>query len=47
MEGMMNVEFVLAEASDAAAISPLRQRIWDTTYRGVYPDAIIDDFNYD
>ena len=41
------VEFVPAKASDAAVISALRQRIWDTTYRGVYPDAVIDDFDYD
>ena len=40
----MNVEFIPAKASDAAAISTLRQRIWDTTYRGIYPDAVIDDF---
>ena len=44
---MMNVEFIPAKASDAAVISTLRQRIWDTTYRGIYPDAVIDDFNYD
>ena len=43
----MNVEFVPAKASNAAAISTLRQRIWDTTYRGIYPDAVIDDFDYD
>ena len=41
------VEFVTAKISDAATISMLRQRIWDTTYRGIYPDAVIDDFNYD
>ena len=43
---MMNVEFVPAKTSDAAAVSALRQRIWDTTYRGIYPDAVIDDFDY-
>ena len=43
----MNVEFAPAKASDAAAISTLRQKIWNTTYRGIYPDAVIDDFNYD
>ena len=43
----MNIIFVPAKASDAAAISALRHRIWDTTYRGIYPDAAIDDFNYD
>ena len=44
---MLNIDFVPAKASDAATISTLRQRIWDTTYRGVYPDAVIDDFDYD
>ena len=42
----MSVDFVPAKTIDAASISALRQRIWDTTYRGIYPDAIIDDFNY-
>ena len=43
----MNIDFVPAKTSDAAAVSALRQRIWDTTYRGIYPNAVIDDFNYD
>ena len=43
----MNIDFVPAKTSDAAIISALRQRIWDTTYRGIYPDAVIDDFDYD
>ena len=43
----MNIDFVPAEAGDAAAIGTLRQRIWGTTYRGIYPDAVIDDFDYD
>ncbi len=41
------VEFVPAEAGDAAAIGRLRQRIWDTTYRGIYPDEVIDRFDYE
>ena len=43
----MNIDFVPAEAGDAEAVGALRQRIWDTTYRGIYPDAVIDDFDYD
>ena len=42
----MEARFVPAKASDAAAIGALRQRIWDTTYRGIYPDAVIDGFDY-
>ena len=43
----MSIDFVPAKTSDAATIGALRQRIWDTTYRGIYPDAVIDDFKYD
>ena len=43
----MNIDFVPAKTSDAAVIGALRHRIWDTTYRGIYPDSVIDDFNYD
>ena len=47
MRNKMNIDFVPAKASDAVTISTLRQKIWDTTYRGIYPDAVIDDFDYD
>lgn len=43
----MDIDFVPAKTSDAATISTLRQRIWDTTYRGIYPDTAIDNFDYD
>ena len=43
----MNIDFVPAKTGDAAAIGALRQRIWDTTYRGIYPDAVLDDFDFD
>ncbi len=48
-EGPMaqQVDFVPAEAGDAATIGTLRRRIWDTTYRGIYSDEVIDDFDYD
>ena len=41
------VEFVPAKAGDAESIGRLRQRIWDTTYRGIYPDTDIDGFDYE
>ena len=40
-------EFVPAKAGDAESIGRLRQRIWDTTYRGIYPDTAIDGFDYE
>lgn len=44
---MPEIRFELAEEKDAATIIELRQKIWSTTYRGIYPDSMIDDFDYD
>lgn len=35
-----------AVPGDEAVLSRLRQRCWAATYRGVYPDAMIDQFDY-
>ena len=43
----MSIDFIPAKTDDAAAISSLRQKVWNTTYRGIYPDAVIDDFDCD
>lgn len=43
---MNNSMFVEATAADALTIIGLRRRIWDTTYRGIYPDSMIDDFDW-
>lgn len=40
------MQFVAAKPSDAAVIPRLRRRIWTTTYRGIYPDEMIDRFDY-
>ena len=40
------VRFELATEDDARTIIELRQQIWATTYRGFYPDSMIDDFDY-
>ncbi len=42
----MPVAFVLARIEEAEALSELRRRVWATTYRGIYPDEMIDDFDY-
>lgn len=39
------IEFKLATLEDAKDISILRQRIWDSTYRGIYSDDTIDKFD--
>lgn len=40
------VRFELETEDDAKTIIELRKRIWATTYRGLYPDSMIDDFDY-
>ena len=39
------VRFELAAEDDAGTIITLRKRIWATTYRGFYPDSMIDNFD--
>ena len=41
----MVLRFTLAKVSDAPIIASLRQRIWSTTYRGIYPDEAIDQYD--
>ena len=31
---------------DVPSMAVLRQKIWDTTYRGIYKDEVIDNFDY-
>ncbi len=42
----MAIAFILANPEDAPALSELRRQVWETTYRGIYPDEMIDDFDY-
>ena len=41
----MTICFRPATAPDAAVITQLRRTVWGTTYRGVYPDAEIDQYD--
>ncbi|WP_158099407.1 GNAT family N-acetyltransferase [Pseudoflavonifractor sp. An85] len=45
--GMSQVEFLLAQVDDAPVIAQLRKEIWSTTYRGIYPDEMIDQYDLD
>lgn len=40
------LSFPPAAPSDAPLIAALRQRCWAATYRGFYPDAMIDGFDH-
>lgn len=42
----MCIAFVPAQVDDATTISRLRQAIWSATYRGIYPDEVIDGYDY-
>ena len=40
------VHFIPATEHDVIPMIELRRQIWATTYRGIYPDSMIDDFDY-
>lgn len=43
----MNVDIRLAKNDEVLEIAKVKQQCWATTYRGIYDDDIIDNFNYD
>lgn len=44
---MMNpVDFVPVKESQADTLGQLRQKAWASAYRGIYPDDMIDRFDY-
>ena len=38
--------FIPALPGDASTIARLRQQCWAATYRGIYPDEMIDQFDF-
>lgn len=40
------MEFRLANISEAKELSYLKKNIWETTYRGIYDDEVIDNYDY-
>lgn len=43
---MNRVDFISVRESDAGILGRLRQKAWSATYRGIYPDEMIDQFDY-
>lgn len=43
----MEIEFILANEDTAKIISELRHEICGTTYRGIYSDGRIDNYDYE
>lgn len=39
------VEFYVAEQEDAPMLARTRQKVWNATYRGIYPDEMIDQYD--
>lgn len=42
----MSTGFIIAAPEDAHLLSEMRRKVWLTTYRGIYPDEILDDFDF-
>ena len=42
----MKYQIRLATKKDCEELSKLKQRVWNTTYRGIYSDDKIDNFDY-
>lgn len=40
------ISFILAKPGDESILGHLRQRCWAATYRGIYPDEMIDQFDF-
>ena len=40
------IRFIPAQAGDAPLLGQLRQQCWAATYRGIYPDEMIDRFDF-
>ena len=43
----MKIVFRKAVPEDAPILTETRRRVWDATYRGIYPDEMIDGYDYD
>ena len=37
----------LARAEDAQALARVKRRAWESSYRGIYPDEKLDNYDYD
>ena len=41
------IEMVKASPSDARVLAQTRRMVWEETYRGIYSDAMLDDYDVD
>ena len=40
------MKFILANKKHSKELSYLKKEVWETTYRGIYPDEVIDNYDY-
>ena len=43
----MNYELRLATLDDCSTLSKFKREVWETTYRGIYPDDKLDNYDYE
>lgn len=43
---VINMQIVLASIIDSKELSYLKKQVWETTYRGIYEDSKIDNYDY-
>lgn len=43
----MSVTYIVANDEAAKSITALRRMVWETTYRGIYADELIDKYDYE
>ena len=43
----MEVDFISVKPEETRELSEYRRKVWLTTYRGIYPDKMLDEFDYE
>ena len=43
----MEIDFVFAKPEEAHFLSEMRRKVWLSTYRGIYPDELLDKFDFE
>lgn len=41
------MEFIKAQEKDSMTLAILKKQVWEETYRGIYPNEKIDNFNFE
>lgn len=44
---LCTAKFVKAQLEDAKLLGQLRKQVWNNTYKGIYPEHMLENFDYD